>query len=466
MQPKTFYIHTIGCQMNVADSEQMAMALAPMGYGASPTPESADLVIVNTCSVRAKAEQKAFSILGRLAELKRRRPELIVGVAGCVAQQEGERIFARAPYVDIVVGTRALHRLPAHVRRVEAERCRIVDVEMSLAVSDPQPRRAAGPVCRFITILRGCDNFCAYCVVPYVRGREASRPPEEILRDIGDAVHSGAREVTLLGQNVNSYGQKEGYGPFSELLARVNDVPGLLRIRFTTSHPKDLTMGLMDCFARLERLCSHIHLPVQSGSNRILARMNRGYTREHYLDKVFKLRDTCPEIAITSDIIVGFPGESEVDFEQTLELIRKVRFDGLFVFMYSDRPNAPARQFADKVPDALSRERLHALLSLQDGITFDRNTALVGSIQEVLVEGAGQRSTAGASVISDPVQWTGRTSGNKIVHFDEGPGAGRIDAGSLLTVRIEKAMAHSLRGVAEKNATAGRTLKGGAQDAA
>ncbi|MFO7709844.1 MAG: tRNA (N6-isopentenyl adenosine(37)-C2)-methylthiotransferase MiaB [Desulfobacterales bacterium] len=464
MQPKSFYIHTIGCQMNVADSEQMAAALAPMGYGPSPALESADLVIVNTCSVRAKAEQKAFSILGRLADIKRRRPEVIVGVAGCVAQQEGEGILARAPYVDIVVGTRALHRLPAHVRRVEAERCRIVDVAMSPAAPDPPTHRAAGPVCRFVTIMRGCDNFCAYCVVPYVRGREASRPPEEILRDIGDAVEAGAREVTLLGQNVNSYGQKEGYGTFAELLARVNEIPGLLRMRFTTSHPKDLTTELMGCFAGLERLCPHIHLPVQSGSDRVLARMHRGYTREHYLDKVSKLRDTCPGIAVTSDMIVGFPGESEADFEQTLELIRKVRFDGLFAFMYSDRPNAPARQFADKVPDALSRDRLHALLALQDDITFARNTALVGSKQRVLVEGGGRRPAAAGPFEVERAQWTGRTGGNKIVHFHAG--AGRVDAGSLVTVRIEKAMAHSLRGVVAEDATADRTLKGGAQDAA
>ena len=441
IRPRTFFIHTIGCQMNVADSEQMAAALSPMGYSASPSVEAADLVIVNTCSVRAKAEQKAFSILGRLADLKRRRPDVIVGVAGCVAQQEGNRILVRAPYVDIVVGTRALHRLPDHVRRVEAERCRIVDVEMGPAAPDGRAQRSSGPVCRFVTIMRGCDNFCAYCVVPFVRGRETSRPPGEILQEVRDAVAAGAREVTLLGQNVNSYGQKEGYGTFSELLARVNSIPGLLRIRFTTSHPKDLTSELMGCFARLEKLCPHIHLPVQSGSNRILARMNRGYTREHYLDKVSKLRDSCPGMAITSDLIVGFPGEAEADFEQTLELIREVQFDGLFAFMYSDRPNAPARLFAEKVPEALSRQRLHALLAMQDAITFSRNLALVGSIQEVLVEANGRTQAAG------PAQWVGRTPENKIVHFHAGPDTAGCTAGRIVQVRIEKAMAHSLRGV-------------------
>ncbi len=456
--------------MNVADSEQMAAALALMGLHLSPALESADLVIVNTCSVRAKAEQKAFSVLGQLADLKRRRPDLIVGVAGCVAQQEGARILERAPHVDIVIGTRAIQRLSAHVRRVADERCRIVDVELNIPFADtrvaPSAQGAPEKVSRFITIMRGCDNFCAYCVVPYVRGREVSRPPEEIVREIREAVRSGAREVTLLGQNVNSYGQKEGLCTFSELLSRVDRIPGLMRIRFTTSHPKDLTAGLMACFARLEKLCAHIHLPVQSGSNRVLSRMNRGYTREHYLDKVFKLRDTCPEIAMTSDMIVGFPGETGADFELTLDLIRTVRFDGLFAFMYSDRPNVPACQFAEKVPVDVSRERLHALLALQDGFTFARNAALVGSVQEVLVEGTGKRSGSGSPGTTDPALWTGRTPGNKIVHFHSEPGADQIGPGSLARVRIEKAMAHSLRGVVDAEEGAHGKGKGGAQDAA
>ncbi len=456
--------------MNVADSEQMAATLAPMGLRISPALESADLIIVNTCSVRAKAEQKAFSVLGQLADLKRRRPDLIVGVAGCVAQQEGARILQRAPHVDIVIGTRAIQRLSEHVRRVAEERCRIVDVDLNIPFAETGTAASAEgapeKVCRFVTIMRGCDNFCAYCVVPYVRGREVSRPPEEILREIREAVSSGAREVTLLGQNVNSYGQKEGLCTFPELLACVNTIPGLNRIRFTTSHPKDLTADLLKCFARLDKLCPHIHLPVQSGSNRVLRRMNRAYTREHYLDKVSELRDTCPEIAITSDMIVGFPGETEADFELTLDLIRKVRFDGLFAFMYSDRPNAPACLFAEKVPDDVSRERLHALLALQDGVTFARNSALVGSLLEVLVEGAGKRSGFGSPATTEPAQWTGRTPGNKIVHLHAEPGAGRIGPGSLARVRIEKAMAHSLRGVVDDGAGADGTEKGGAHDAA
>jgi tRNA-2-methylthio-N6-dimethylallyladenosine synthase len=468
MQLKTLYIHTIGCQMNVADSEQMAAALAPMGLSRAPVLESADLVIVNTCSVRAKAEQKAFSFLGQLGDLKRRRPHMIVGVAGCVAQQEGARILERSPLVDLVIGTRAIARLSDHVRRVSEERCRIVDVDMGLPFEERVPASAAeatlGPVCRFVTIMRGCDNFCAYCVVPHVRGREASRRPEEILNEIGAAVRSGSREITLLGQNVNSYGRKEGLCSFAELLDRVDRIDGLLRIRFTTSHPKDLTPDLMERFARLEKLCPHIHLPVQSGSNRVLRRMNRGYTREHYLDKVIKLRDTCPEIAVTSDMIVGFPGEGDADFEQTLDLMRSVQFDGLFAFMYSDRPIAPASRFADKVPVAVSRKRLHTLLALQDDITFRRNTGLVGSVQTVLVEGAGRRVGGGTGALG--ASWTGRTPGNKIVHFDPEPGSGRAGRGALVQVRIEKAMAHSLRGVMVPGRGADGNGKGGTHDAA
>ncbi|HEX5682306.1 MAG TPA: tRNA (N6-isopentenyl adenosine(37)-C2)-methylthiotransferase MiaB [Desulfobacterales bacterium] len=472
MPSKRLYIHTIGCQMNVYDSEHMAMNLATLGYTPAVSSEDADLIIVNTCSVRDKAEQKAFSILGRLEGLKRRRPGLIVGVAGCVAQQEGERIFTRAPHVDIVIGTRAVERLPAHVLKVAAERCRVVDLELTSGLESPDEAlpAAGGPgVSRFVTIMRGCDNFCSYCVVPHVRGREVSRPPESIVREITALVAAGKREVTLLGQNVNSYGTKEGLCSFPELLARVSAVDGLLRIRFTTSHPKDLTRDLMESFARIEKLCPHIHLPVQSGSNRLLERMNRKYTREHYLDNVFKLRDTCPEIAITSDMIVGFPGETDADFEETLDLVRNVEFDGLFAFMYSDRPHAPAARLSEKVPAHLKRERLHALLQLQETFTYKKNAALVGSVQEILAEGASRKQAAGSAAERSAVQWTGRTPGNKIVNFHVGGGSANFataSAGTLMRVRIEKALAHSLRGAPETTGPAAGGLKGDACHAA
>jgi len=471
MPSKRLYIHTIGCQMNVYDSEHMAMHLASLGYTPALSAEDADLIIVNTCSVRDKAEQKAFSIIGRLEGLKRSRPGLIVGVAGCVAQQEGERIFKRAPHVDIVIGTRAVERLPAHVLKVEAERCRVVDLELSPGLDSPDETlpAAAGPgVSRFVTIMRGCDNFCSYCVVPHVRGREVSRPPESIVQEIRALVAAGKREVTLLGQNVNSYGTKEGLCSFPELLARVSEVDGLLRIRFTTSHPKDLTRNLMESFARIEKLCPHIHLPVQSGSNRILERMNRKYTREHYLDNVFELRDTCPEIAITSDMIVGFPGETDADFEDTLDLVRNVEFDGLFAFMYSDRPPAPAARLSEKIPAHLKRERLHALLQLQETFTYKKNAALVGSVQEILAEGVSKRQTAGSSTERPAVQWTGRTPGNKIVNFHVSGSSAceTASAGALVRVRIEKALAHSLWGAPENAGSAAGGLKGDACHAA
>jgi tRNA-2-methylthio-N6-dimethylallyladenosine synthase len=460
MPSKSLYIYTIGCQMNVYDSEHMAMALAPLGYVPALSPADADMVVVNTCSVRSKAEQKAFSILGGLEAAKRRRPGLIVAVAGCVAQQEGARILERAPHVDVVFGTRAVHRLASLVRQVEAGHRPVLDVAMDdgadefEAASEPA---APGTVSRFVTIMRGCDNYCAYCVVPHVRGRETSRPPEAILREVAALVAVGTREVTLLGQNVNSYGAKEGLCSFPELLAQVNAIPGLARIRFTTSHPKDLTAELIHAFGRLEKLCSHIHLPVQSGSNRVLERMNRHYTRDHYLDNVAKLRNSCPGIAITSDMIVGFPGETQADFEASLDLIRQVRFDGLFAFTYSDRPKAPASQFPEKVPVQDQRDRLQALLELQEAITYARNRALIGSVQEVLTEGFSKKQAFGRGPEEPSAQWTGRTPGNKIVNFqcsDKPLGVREARAGALVPVRIERALAHSLWGVLDEGSTA------------
>jgi tRNA-2-methylthio-N6-dimethylallyladenosine synthase len=449
---RSHFIHTIGCQMNVYDSERMAAALCACGYTAAFSWEDADLVIVNTCSVRAKSEQKAFSLLGRLESVKRRRPGMIVGVAGCVAQQEGARLLARAPYVDLVIGTRAVQRLVELVRRAEAGERPVVDVDLAAPAADipePPPAQTSGGISRFVTIMRGCDNFCAYCVVPHVRGRETSRRPEAILAEVRGAVADGAREITLLGQNVNSYGAKEGLCSFAELLTRVDAVEGLARIRFTTSHPKDLTRELIGAFGRLGRLCPHIHLPVQSGSDRILERMNRRYTRAHYLDIISKLRDSCDQIAVTTDMIVGFPGETRAEFEATLDLMRQVQFDSLFAFIYSDRPKAPSTLLPDKVPFTEKRERLQELLQLQDAITRRKNAALVGTVQEVMAEGFSKRQAAGGEGESS-AQWTGRTPGNKVVNFDvdDAPaGSGDIRPGRLVPVRIERVLAHSLRGV-------------------
>ena len=452
MNSKYLYLHTIGCQMNVYDSEQITMRLATIGYEQTASMAGADVIIVNTCTVRAKAEQKAFSLLGRLARLKRNKKRLIIGVGGCVAQQEGKKILDRMPAVDLVFGTRAIDRLPHLIRQIEARRCRIVDVDMNAApqISDGiVESRNENQSTRFVTIMRGCDNHCTYCVVPFVRGSETSRTPENILREIRNMVESGAKEVTLLGQNVNSYGNNQNLCTFTELLSMISEIEGLLRIRFTTSHPKDLGPELIMAFRNLPKLCPHIHLPVQSGSNRVLKRMNRQYTREQYLDKVMKLRDTCSRIALTSDIIVGFPGESQADFEQTLQLIKTVEFDGLFAFQYSDRPLAPSVKLPDKLSEPIISKRLQILLKLQEKITRRKNEALAGSTQLVLTEGLSKKH--GSNPLSEAgtdVQWTGRTSTNKIVNFYvDGPVTDSEDlTGHLVGVHIDKGFSHSLFG--------------------
>jgi tRNA-2-methylthio-N6-dimethylallyladenosine synthase len=451
---RRLYIQTLGCQMNVNDSDRILRSLETIGCRPTPFVEDADLVLVNTCAIRAKAEQKAFSFIGRLAKMKRRRPELVIGVGGCVAQQEGERILARMPLVDFVFGTHAIARLPRIVATVIQEGRRVVDVDLQTAMEEEDLSRGFGTgndISRFVTIMRGCDNYCTYCVVPHVRGRETSRPPERIVAEIEALVASGVREVTLLGQNVNSYGRKEGLCSFAELLERVHRIQGLWRIRFTTSHPKDLSDELVQAFGRLERLCPHIHLPVQSGSDEVLRRMHRQYTVARYRERVEALRRARPEMAITSDVIVGFPGERSWDFEATRVLVREVEFDGLFAFMYSDREVAPASRFSGKLPEVEKRARLAELLALQEGITILRNQRLIGSRQEVLVEGASSRPGL-ARGGQAAAEWTGRTPTNKIVNFAPTPQATagcQLDTGHMVTVRIESAFAHSLWGVPE-----------------
>ena len=452
--------------MNVHDSAQIALRLAALGYEQTPSMTRADVIIINTCSVRAKAEQKAFSLMGRLSKIKRSNKRLIIGVGGCVAQQEGRRILERMPAVDLVFGTQAIDRLPRLIEQIEARRCRIVDVAMDETQDIPDSitgPRTKSQVSKFITIMRGCDNYCAYCVVPYVRGRESSRKPESILREIRKLAESGVREVTLLGQNVNSYGKKQNLCSFAELLSKINEIDGLLRIRFTTSHPKDLSPDLIAAFNSLDKLCSHIHLPVQSGSNRILKRMNRKYTTEQYLDKVAKLRHTCPQIAIPSDIIVGFPGETDGDFEQTLELVKTVEYDGLFAFQYSDRSRAPAAKLADKIAEPVKSKRLQILLDLQQKYTKQKNKALVGSTQLILTDGLSKKQVCDPTESGgQALQWTGRTFTNKIVNFslEELPVHHQSLTGRLIDVRIDKALSHSLFGRATNLESSAEGLKG------
>ncbi len=444
MSLKKIFIQTIGCQMNVYDSERIESQMGQAGYQVVESAEEADLIIVNTCAIRAKAEQKLYSLLGRLSPLKERKPDAILAVGGCVAQQEGAAILSRVPALDLVFGTDAIERVPALVEKVARKKVRFVDVGPRILdglTSGPPEVLIKKDISRFVTIMRGCDNYCTYCVVPYVRGREISRRPERIVAEVEALVAAGAREVTLLGQNVNSYGNKQGLISFPELLAKIDAVQGLERIRFTTSHPKDLSDALIASFACLEKLCQHIHLPVQSGSDRTLDRMNRKYTRAHFTERVTRLRAACPDIAITSDIIVGFPGETESDFEMTLDLIREIRFDNLFAFKYSDRPNASAAHFSDKISEPEKSRRLQTLLDLQREITLEKNQALVGTRQSVLVESLSKKVTNGEA------QWSGRTSTNKITFFNDRiqPGENGL-TGKLVAVNVERGYLHSLRG--------------------
>jgi len=434
--PLRVFIKTYGCQMNVYDTERIAGLLRGCGYEMTPNVSAADVILLNTCSIREKPEHKIYSILGRLKGYKDANPSLILGVGGCVAQQEGERLFDKAPHLDLVFGTHTIDRLPELIRQVQTERARVCRTAMQAeGYSDQGVCRSVSPgISAYVSIIRGCNNYCSYCVVPYVRGRERSRPPEDIIAEVEHLVRQGVKEVTLLGQNVNSYGKDNGTpGSFPRLLKAVNEVAGIERIRFITSHPKDLGEDLIHCFGELEKLCEHIHLPVQSGSDTILRLMNRAYTRDEYLAKVERLRRTCPSIGITSDVIVGFPGESEADFEETLTLMEEVRFDDLFSFNYSDRPMTAALRFDGKIPSEVKAQRLARLQVLQNEHGIARNRMLLNAEEEVLVEGISKK---------DPRRVTGKTRSNKTV-IAEG---GEELTGRLVSVRIRSVTAHTLHG--------------------
>ncbi|MDI6742047.1 MAG: tRNA (N6-isopentenyl adenosine(37)-C2)-methylthiotransferase MiaB [Smithella sp.] len=436
MKDKYLYIETFGCQMNVHDSEQMALLLADMGYALTDNAQKADLILINGCSIRDKAEHKAFSQLGRLIRLKQKNHDLIVGFGGCLAQHLGRKVYSRVRGVDLVFGTHNIHRLPEMIAACQQARKKITRTDFSSKITSlnifaPPPR---GSISAFVSIMQGCDNYCAYCVVPYLRGPEMSRTPEDIIDEIKKLVQHGVKEVTLLGQNVNSYGRKLNEAcNFVSLIKKINDIDGLERIRFTTSHPKDLSDELIDCFAGVPKLCEHIHMAVQSGSNRILKLMNRGYTAEDFLEKVEKLRRVCPHVSITSDIIVGFPGETEQDYQATIELMEKIRFDLLFSFKYSARIGTAAQNLPDDVPKDKKNRRLKDLQDLQNKHTQEKHTALEGSIQEVLVEGRSKNSAQ---------DMMGRARSWKIVNFN----GGLELVGKLVNVEITRGYLHSLRG--------------------
>ncbi len=432
---KRVYIETYGCQMNEHDSERMLHLLEASSFREAKNPDQADLVLVNTCSVREKPEHKVYSALGRYRHLKEERGT-IIGVTGCVAQQEGERLLDRVPFLDLVVGTHALSSLPDLVRQVEDFGHRVCETGSTPGgdyLKTPLPEEQGKKVKSYVTIMQGCSRFCSYCIVPYVRGPERSRPGQEILEEIRELADRGVREICLLGQNVNAYGKGLTDGlDFPELLHRIDAIEGIARVRFTTSHPADLSDRLIEAFSELGSLCEHIHLPFQSGSDRVLKRMHRGYTRASYLEKVERLKERCPSIAITADVIVGFPGEDEKDFHETLDLMERVNFDDLFSFKYSPRKGTRAAEFQDQVETEVKERRLAVLQERQRETTIEKNRALEGSVVEVLVDGRSRQS--GQDV-------TGRTRSNKTVNF-----RGERDlVGRRVNVRITRGFPHSLR---------------------
>ena len=419
--------------MNTVDSARMVSLLSSADYRSAATLEEADLVLLNTCSIREKADQKIYSDLGTLRRWKQRRPGRLVGVGGCLAQQDGEALRKRAPHVDIVFGTHNIANLPEMVRRAERRLPTLaIGMEEGISHWGIVPHLPAGAVSTMIAIMQGCDNFCAYCVVPLVRGREVSRPAGDILSEVRALAGRGVMEVVLLGQNVNSYGKKEGEIPFPELLRRVSGIEGISRIRFITSHPRDLDDRTIRLFEEIETLCPHVHLPLQSGSDRVLAAMGRGYTRGEYLAKIEALRQVRPRMAFSSDFIVGFPGETEDDFRETLAVMEEIRFDSSFSFRFSSRPGTRAAEMEEKVDPREAAARLRRLQELQAAHTRERLSAQVGRNVTVLVEGTSAR---------DPGMHCGRTACNKTVNF--APGSAE---GAARSVLVTGAGTHSLVG--------------------
>lgn len=432
---KKYITMTYGCQMNVRDSEIISGLLEGMGYRESVSPNDADLIVFNTCSVRHSAENKVYGKLGEIMGLKMKNPGLIIAFGGCMAQLAEVRQRLKKQGVDIVFGTHNMHELPDLIQRFYNNRKPVYDVwENEGPIVEPLPSVRKSGLSAFINIMYGCNNFCAYCIVPYTRGRERSRRPEEIIRELRELGKEGFKEVTLLGQNVNSYGRglKEKVD-FADLLQMAGEVEGIERIRFTTSHPKDVSDKLIDTIAQNEKICEHIHVALQAGSNQVLKRMNRHYTREHYLDLSRKMRDRIPGLAITTDIIVGFPGESEDDFRQTLDIVEKVRFDAAFTFMYSSRTGTRAAEFEDQLSIEEKKDRLQRLNSIQYRIATEINQSLEGTVQEVLVEGPSK---------TNEEKLTSRTRANRIVIF-----SGSKDLiGQIINVRITEARTFSLFG--------------------
>jgi tRNA-2-methylthio-N6-dimethylallyladenosine synthase len=435
--PDRYFIDTMGCQMNERDSETIAGVLENLGFVASETPEGARAVVLNTCAVREKPEHKVFSRLGELRLLKEQRPDMLIVVAGCLAQVLHDEIARRAPYVDLIIGPRSIASLAGALQQ-RNDHLRTIADDAEIVPEGLAFRRSEG-VGAFVNISYGCNNFCSYCIVPYARGREQSRDPRQILGEVTDAVRAGYREVALLGQNVNSYSGRvreedsglvtgaDGKVDFPAMLTAVSGVEGLLRVRFTTSHPKDLSPRLIQAMAELPQVCEHLQLPIQAGDDYVLARMGRGYTVAHYKELVAAARAAIPGLALTTDVMVGFPGETEEQFQHTMDVFEELRYDQAFMFKYSDRPGTRASERPDKVPEDAKQSRLLRLVDLQNEVSRDINQAQAGETMEILVEGRDERS---------PEKWRGRTRGNKIV-IAQGP-LDRDLTGSLVQVATDE----------------------------
>ncbi len=439
--PKKVFIKTFGCQMNEYDSDKMADVLnAAEGLVKVNTPEDADVILLNTCSVREKAQEKVFSDLGRLRELKEAKPELVIGVGGCVASQEGEAIVKRAPYVDVVFGPQTLHRLPELIHQRRATGRAQVDISFpEIEKFDHLPPAKVEGATAFVSIMEGCSKYCSYCVVPYTRGEEVSRRFDDVLAEVAGLATQGVREITLLGQNVNAYRGEMADGEiadFALLIEYVAEIPGIERIRFVTSHPKEFTQRLIDTYAKVPKLVNHLYLPAQHGSDRILMAMKRGYTAIEYKSVIRRLREVRPDISVSSDFIVGFPGETEVDFEALMKLINDIGFDNSFSFIFSPRPGTPAANLADDTPYDVKLKRLQRLQATIEANVCKISQEMIGSVQRVLVEGPSKKN---------PNELQGRTENNRVVNFDGGPHSPRL-IGQLIDVTIVQSFDYSLRG--------------------
>ncbi|MBC3909610.1 tRNA (N6-isopentenyl adenosine(37)-C2)-methylthiotransferase MiaB [Undibacterium umbellatum] len=437
MQKKVF-IKTFGCQMNEYDSDKMADILnANDGMVKTDNPDDADVILLNTCSVREKASEKVFSDLGRLRELKRKKPELLIGVGGCVASQEGDAIIKRAPYVDVVFGPQTLHRLPQMIDARRSSGRSQVDISFpEIEKFDHMPPARVEGASAYVSIMEGCSKYCSYCVVPYTRGEEVSRPFDDVLAEVAGLAEQGVKEISLLGQNVNAYRgiMEDGeIADFALLIEYIAEFPQIERIRFVTSHPKEFTQRLIDCYAKVPKLVNHLYLPAQHGSDRILSAMKRGYTAIEYKSVLRRLRLVRPDISVSSDFIVGFPGETDEDFDALMKLINDIGFDNSFSFIFSPRPGTPAANLADDTPAELKLRRLQHLQSVIDANTKKYSNAMIGTVQRILVEGPS---------VKDPNELQGRTENNRVVNF-----AGSKDlVGTLVNTRITESYNYSLRG--------------------